>query len=106
MHLICLVTAQNKRATWFYGRKFSIVSHFPAKFGGLRNCCIGDLTVLVFHVILKDHVIKWLCDFMEGDLSLHVTTLPSLVAMSIALVEMYFLNLSCSLTRPLQKRIM
>ena len=43
-----------------------MVSHHLAKFGG--HCPLGsrDITDLIFHVTLQDHVIKEPCDFMGG----------------------------------------
>ena len=39
-------------------------SHHPAKFSGHRHCGSGDITVLVCHMTLHDHVVKGLCDLM------------------------------------------
>ena len=33
-----------------------------------RHCANGYKIILVFHVILYDHVIKWSCDFMGKSL--------------------------------------
>lgn len=44
-----------------------------------------DITNLVFHVTLQEHVIKVLCEFMEGSSLLY--TLPNLVAACIASVD-------------------
>ena len=41
-----------------------MLSHHPVKFTGYRHCGSRDLIVLVCHVILQDHVIKGLRDFM------------------------------------------
>ena len=40
------------------------VCHHPAKIGGHRRCCIGEIMVLVCHVISQDHVTKELSKFM------------------------------------------
>ena len=40
-----------------------------------------------FHVILQNQVIKESLDFMEGNSLLYVTTLPSLLALVIVLVQ-------------------
>ena len=44
---------------------------------------------LICHVKLQDHMIKQSCDFMGAKSSLYVTTLPSLVAIGIVVVEMF-----------------
>ena len=44
--------------------------------------------VLVYHVILQDHVIKASCDCMGGSHSRHITILPCLVFKNIVVVEM------------------
>ena len=36
----------------------------PAKFVGHKHCCSGDITVLVYHVALQDHMIKGCCHLM------------------------------------------
>ena len=40
------------------------VSHDATKFGGHRYCHIGDIMLLVCHVILQDHMIEGLSNFM------------------------------------------
>ena len=45
-----------------------------------------DITHLICHTTLQDHVSKS-SDFMEGSSSLNVTTLPGLVAIGIAVAE-------------------
>ena len=63
-----------------------MVFHHLRKFSGHRLCCRSDITYLVFHVILQDHVIKGLCKFMEGNSSMYIPTLPSLVVTSIVVL--------------------
>ena len=41
-----------------YGQELLEVSQSPAKFCGCTHYGIGDIMVLVFHVILTDYVIK------------------------------------------------
>ena len=36
-----------------------MVTHRPTKFGGHKNCCIGDIMVLVCHVIMTRDTIRW-----------------------------------------------
>ena len=64
-----------------------MVSHHLAKFGG--HCPLGsrDITDLIFHVTLQDHVIKEPCDFMGGSSSLYIPNQPSLVVISIVVVD-------------------
>ena len=55
--------------------------------GDCRHCGSGDILVLVCHVISQDSRIKGLCDFVERIPSWKVTTLPRLVAIATAVVE-------------------
>ena len=34
------------------------ISHYPAKFGGHRQCGSRDVIVVVCHVISQDHLVK------------------------------------------------
>ena len=63
-----------------------VVSHQLAKFCEHWPRCSRDITDLIFRMILQDHVIKKLCEFMEQSSSLYIPTLPSLVATSIVVV--------------------
>ena len=47
----------------------------------------GAKTYLICFVTLQDHVIQGFCDYIEGKSSLYVTTLPSLVAIGIVVLE-------------------
>ena len=42
-----------------------VVTH-PSKFGGRSHCGSGNITYLVSHVTLQEHVVKGSCNFMEG----------------------------------------
>ena len=64
-----------------------IISHHLAKFCGLRPCSSRDITGLIFHVTLQDHMAIELCDFMKGSSSLHISTMSSLVVAGIAMVD-------------------
>ena len=55
--------------------------------GGHRHYGSGDMMVLVYHLILQDHVIKGSCDFMGKSLSRYVTILPSLVAIGTEVMK-------------------
>ena len=64
-----------------------MLSHHSAKFGGHGHCSSRDKKVLFCHVIPQDHVTKRMSKSMGRNLSKKVTTLPSLVAIGIAVVE-------------------
>lgn len=64
-----------------------IVSQYLIKFGSHSLFCSRDKTDLIFQVTLQDLVIKGLCEFLEGNSSLYIPTLPSLVATGIAVVD-------------------
>ena len=52
-------------------------------------CGTENITYLICHVILQDHMIKRFSDFMEGSSSLNVKTLPGLMAIDIVLAEIF-----------------
>ena len=64
---------------WLYRWKLLLVTHHPAKFNGQRSWGSKDITYLICHVILQDHVIKIFCDFIEESYSLFMATLPILL---------------------------
>ena len=64
------------------------MSYHLAKFAGHRLSCSRDITGLKLHLTLQDHLIKGLYEFMEGNFSLYISTLPNLVATGIVLVDM------------------
>ena len=73
------------------GRVNSLVGgHHSAKFGGHRHCGIGDILVLVCHVISHDQVIIGSCDLMGRSLSMEVTIQQSLVVIATLVVEICF----------------
>ena len=57
--------------------EYLLITHHFAKVDGYRACGSRDITYLIFHVTLQDHVIKGSCDFMEGSSSLYATTARS-----------------------------
>ena len=65
-----------------YGWKLLIVS-LLSKFAGLRPYCSTDITGLIFHVTLQDHMIAGLCGFMEGSSSLSSLYIPTLPSISL-----------------------
>ena len=62
------------------------VCNHPAKFGGHSHCSLGDLTCLIFHVILAEHVTKDSCDYMERSSLLHVTTSSGWIVVEMFLI--------------------
>ena len=46
-----------------------------------------DITDQIFLVTWQDHLIKGSCNFMGGSSSLHIPTLPSLVTIGTAVVD-------------------
>lgn len=48
---------------------------------------IGNIIYLICHVTLQDHAIKGSSDIMEGRSSWYITTLPGLVDIGMAVVE-------------------
>ena len=74
------------------------MTHHITKLNGHRPCISRDITYLICHVNLQDHMIKGSCDFIEGSSSLYVTTLPGLVGTSIVVVGYNIFNLSRDLT--------
>ena len=63
--------------------------HHLLMFGGYWYSASGSVKHLICHVTLKNHVTESSCNSLTGSSSLCVTTLPSLVAISIAIVEIY-----------------
>ena len=50
--------------TWPYGWEHLMVSDYPVKFDGDKHWGVGDIIVLVCHVISENHVLNGSCDFM------------------------------------------
>ena len=59
-----------------------------SSFNGHRSCDSRDITDLIFHVTLQDHLIKRGRDFMEGSSSLYIPTLSTLVVTSVVIADM------------------
>ena len=66
-----------------------LVSHQFAKFRGHRSCGSSDTAAKIFYVILQDCVIKGSGDFMEGNSSLYIPTLPKLIGTDIVLMDIH-----------------
>ena len=62
------------------GLKFLIVSHHFAKFSGHKSCGSNDTAAKISYMTLQDRVIKDSGDFTEGISSMHILTLPKLIA--------------------------
>ena len=75
---------------WPYRQKPIKISYHPANFTRHRHCSSGDIMVIVYHVILQDHVIKGSCDVMDRSPSRWVTILPSLVFINTLVLEIWF----------------
>ena len=71
----------------FNGLKFLVVSHHFAKFNGHRTFGSSDAAAEILYLILQDHVIKVSGDFVEGNFSSHISTLPKLIAINIVLMD-------------------
>ena len=67
-----------------------MASHNFAMFGGHWSDASEGITSLVFRVTSEDHLSEGLHDFMGGSSSLYVTTLPSVIAVDIVVVEISF----------------
>ena len=65
----------------------SIITHHLSKFNCQRSFSDKDITYITCHVVLQDPMIKRLFDFIEESSSLYRTTLPSLKAVVIVVVE-------------------
>ena len=76
-----------QRAVWLYGLNFLIASYHFATFSGHRPCGSSDTAARRVYVTLKDHVIKVSGDFMEGNSSLYIPTLPKVIAIDIVLMD-------------------
>ena len=76
-----------ERFTWFYWWEALMVSQHLDICGGHWSSANGDVKYLTRHVTSQDYEIGGSCDFMGGSSALYVTKLPSLVATSIAVVE-------------------
>ena len=65
-YLICHVTTKGYVIKWSYnmGLKPLIVRYHSTEFTGHRHFGNDDITVFICHIILRDHVIKGLCDLM------------------------------------------
>ena len=75
---------------WLYEWKPEMVNHHLAMFGYHCSITSRDITYSICHVTSWDHVFEVSCDNMGGSSSWYVTTLPNLVAIEIAVVEICF----------------
>ena len=84
--IICYNSYDNYKS-YMNGWKFVTVNHHLAMFGGVWSSAHGDIKYLIFHVIPQNQVIEGSSNFMRGSFLCYVTTLPSLVAIGMILVE-------------------
>ena len=75
------------RVLWLNGLNFLIASHLFAKFSDLRPGGSSDKAAKIVYVTLREHLIKESGDFMEGNSSLYIPTLPKLIAIDIELMD-------------------
>ena len=68
---------------WLNGLKFLKVNPHLVKFSNHRPWGNSDIAAKMFYVTLQDFVIKGPSDFMEGNSSLHICILPSLLAIDM-----------------------
>ena len=64
-----------------------MVSHNLAMFGDHWSSVSGNTKYLIFHVTSQNHLIEGSCKFMNKASLLDVTSMPSLVAIDIAVTE-------------------
>ena len=81
--LICHVTSREHMFKGF-------CEFMGTMFGRHWSITIGDMNYLTCHVTFQNHVIEGSSNFMSGSSSWYITTLPSLVAIGIAVVEICF----------------
>ena len=75
MILVCHVISQDhviKKVMRLHKQEPINVSYHTTKSGGHRDCGGGDIVVLIYHMILKENVIKGLCDCIGKLLSYQV----------------------------------
>ena len=77
--------------TW----KSLIAAHHLAKFNGHRHCGTRNIMYLICYMGLQHHQMKGPCNFMEGNCSLYIVILPSLLDIVTTVVE---INLICHVT--------
>ena len=70
-----------------YGWELLAVHHHLDTFGDHKHCGSGDGMLLISHVTSQNHVIERSCISMSGGSSFYVTTLPSLLAIGVVVVE-------------------
>lgn len=63
------------------------VSHHCLKFDAYRFCRSGDITLVFFHVTLRAHMIKGICDSVSGIFSAYVTTVSRLMVIVLIQVK-------------------
>ena len=64
-----------------------MVSHHLAMFGDHWSSTSGNIKYLIFQVTSQNYLIEGSYKFMNKTSLLYVTTMPSLVAMNIVVIE-------------------
>ena len=64
-----------------------MVSHHLPIFGHHWSSASGNTKYLIFYVTSQNHLIEGSCKFVNKTSLLSVTTMPSLVAIGIAVIE-------------------
>ena len=75
------------RVLWLNGLNFLIASHLFAKFSGFRPVGSSDTAAKIVYMTLREHLIKKSGDFLEGNSTLYIPTLPKLIAIDIELMD-------------------
>ena len=64
-----------------------IISHNLSMFGDHWSSASTDIKYLIFHVTSQNHLMEGSCKFMNKTSLLYVTTMSSLVAIDIVVIE-------------------
>ena len=67
----------------------SLQSHYLPMLGDHQSGASGDMKYEICRVSSQNHVIEESCNYLSGCSSWYITTLPSLVAIGIVVVEIY-----------------
>ena len=67
-----------------------MVTHLDAMCGGHYSSGSADITYSICHATLQEHVIEGSCEFIGGSSLMCTTTLPSVVVISIVVVEIKY----------------
>ena len=76
-----------QRVVWFNWLKLPIVSNHLAKFIDRRSFGSSGIAGRIIEVNLNGHVIKGFDNFIEGNSSLYIPTVPKLIVRDIVLMN-------------------